>query len=301
MAVVGVLITMFAIGGGLAYFHVIPFLPGLLLGAIIAPTDPIAVIATFKRLAVPQQLAVTVEGESLFNDGLGIVLYTALAAAVVSGVAPAPLALAGNVVVVALGGAAIGTVFAVVCFFIASLAKERDLHVVATIVAAYGGYLGAEHFHLSGIFAAVLAGIAYRTLERVRNEPADYTEHVNTFWSTAAFLANSFVFVLVGLRIELPRLFAHPVIDLSVLGLVFGARLVCVYGVLPFLGIKKMAWRHVIALSGIRGGVSIALALALPAATPFREAIVDAVYGIVAATILVQGVALGPIMQRLKL
>jgi CPA1 family monovalent cation:H+ antiporter len=108
MSVGGVVVTMLGIGGGLALIGRMPLLPGLLLGAIVAPTDPIAVIATFKRLNVPQDLSVLVEGESLFNDRVGIVLYLALTTAVVSGVAPEPSALALRAPLVAVGGAAIG-------------------------------------------------------------------------------------------------------------------------------------------------------------------------------------------------
>jgi CPA1 family monovalent cation:H+ antiporter len=301
MAIGGVLITALAVGGGLALIGRMPFLPALLLGAIVAPTDPIAVIATFKRLSVPQELAVVVEGESLFNDGVGIVLYLALTGAVASGIAPEPAAVAMSVVVVALGGAAIGAAVGALSFFVAHVAADRDLHVLSTLVAAYGGYLLAEKVHASGIFAAIFAALVYRWLEQRRGGDAQNVEHIDTFWGLAAFLANSVVFLLVGLRIELPRILTHPGMVLGTLAFVVVARLACVYGVLPLLGVKKAAWRHVVALSGIRGGVSIALALALPEATPYRSDIVDAVYGVVAVTILVQGLALGPVMQRLRL
>jgi CPA1 family monovalent cation:H+ antiporter len=301
MAIAGVLVTTLTVGGGLALMRRMPLLPGLLLGAIIAPTDPIAVIATFKRLAVPQELAVIVEGESLFNDGVGIVLYVALSSAVASGIAIEPFGLAWRVVLVAAGGAAIGAVLGALSYVVASLAADRDLHVLATIVAAYGGYLLADEVHASGIFAAIFAAIVYRWLERRRGGDPQNVEHIDTFWGLAAFLANSVVFLLVGLRIELPRILAHPGIVLTTLGFVVAARLVCVYGALPLLGVKPAAWRHVVALSGIRGGVSIALALALPEATPYRGDIVDAVYGVVAVTILVQGLGLAPVMKRLRL
>ena len=301
MAIGGVLVTTLIVGGGLALIGRMPLLAGLLLGAIVAPTDPIAVIATFKRLAVPQELAVIVEGESLFNDGVGIVLYLALTGAVVSGVALEPWGLASSVLLVAAGGAAIGAVFGAVCYFVASLAADRDLHVLSTIVAAYGGYLVADKVHASGIFAAILAAIVYRGIQRRRGGDPQTVEHIDTFWGLAAFLANSVVFLLVGLRIELPRILAHPGIVLTTLAFVVAARLLCVYGALPLLGVKQAAWRHVVALSGIRGGVSIALALALPQATPHRGDIVDAVYGVVAVTILVQGLALAPVMRRLRL
>lgn len=300
MALPGVIITVAVVGGGLALAGVLPLLPALLLGAIVAPTDPIAVIATFKRLHVPEELGTIVEAESLFNDGTGVVLFGALAVAVATGGGLAPLAIAGNVVIVTLGGAAIGMAIAVIAFFIVRWAIDRDLHIIATLLVAYGAYLSADAVHTSGIFAALCGGIMYRWLEQRRGDDAT-SDHVNTFWSIAAFLANTLVFMTVGARIQVWRALQHPQVVILTLIFVIAARLALVYGVLPFLGVRKRAWQHVIALSGIRGGICIALALSLPYATPFRDDILDAVYGVVAVTIFVQGLALAPIMKRLKL
>ncbi len=300
MAAPNVVITMFVIGGGLAALHIMPFLPGLLLGAIIAPTDPVAVIATFKQLKVPQELAVAVEGESLFNDGVGVVVYGALAYAVASGSSLVPLAITGNVILVSLGGALAGAVLAALVYVIAKLAFERDLHVIATLVSAYGSYLLAEHFHVSGIFASLVAGITYRVLQD-RFGRADVVDQVDSFWGIMGFFANTLIFLIVGARIELSRVAdAWQAVVVTVL-LVWIARAVVVYGVLPPLGLAQRAWQHVVMISGIRGGVSIALALALPVATPYRGVIIDIVYGVVAATILIQGTALGPVLKRLEL
>ncbi len=300
MAVPGVLITIAAVGGGLALLGILPLVPALLLGAIVAPTDPIAVIATFKRLQVPGELAVTVEGESLFNDGVAVVMYAALAIALEHGTPIAPLTLAWNVVAVSVGGGAIGIAVAGIAYLIVRWTLDRDLHVIGSLLVAYGAYMGAEQLHVSGIFAALCGGIAYRWFEHRTNDDA-IVEHVHTFWTIAAFFANTIVFMLVGARIEIGRVLAHPAIVLGTFVLVLVSRLAVVYGVLPFLGVPQRAWQHVIALSGIRGGISLALALSLPAALPFRDDIVDAVYGVVAVTILVQGLALAPIMRRLQL
>ena len=300
MAVPGVLITVAAIGGGLALTGRLPPVPALLLGAIIAPTDPIAVIATFRRLNVPPELAVTVEGESLFNDGVAVVLFAALAAALESGTAIQPLALSGSVIAVAFGGAAIGIAVAGLAYLVVRLTVDRDLHVIGSLLVAYGAYAGAEALHVSGIFAALCGGIAYRWFERWRNDDA-IVEHVETFWSIAAFFANTVVFMFVGARIEVWRIVQHPVIIVLTLALVVASRLAVVYGVLPFLGVPRRAWQHVVALAGIRGGISLALALSLPQNLPFRDDIVDAVYGVVAITILTQGLLLAPIMRRLQL
>jgi monovalent cation:H+ antiporter, CPA1 family len=300
MAVPGVLITIAAVGGGLALLGILPIVPALLLGAIVAPTDPIAVIATFKRLQVPAELAVTVEGESLFNDGLAVVMYAALAAALEHGTAIAPVTLAWSVVAVSFGGAAIGIAVAGIAYLIVRWSVDRDLHVIGSLLVAYGAYMGAEQVHESGIFAALCGGIAYRWFEHRNNDDA-IVEHVHTFWTIAAFFANTVVFMIVGARIEVGRVLAHPFIVLATFALVVVSRLAVVYGALPFLGVPQRTWQHVIALSGIRGGISIALALSLPHALAFRDDIVDAVYGVVAVTILGQGLALAPIMRRLPL
>ena len=302
MAVPAVLLTVAIVGGGLTLLGLMPIVPALLLGAIVAPTDPIAVIATFKRYTVPPELASTVEGESLFNDGVSVVLYGALAIAASTGAALQPLALAGTAVGTSLGGALFGVIAAAAAYAFVRRAADANLHVVATVVVAYGSYLGAEAAHVSGIFAALLAGIAYRWFGRDRTEERVYAA-IDGFWSVAAFFANSIVFLVVGLQIEFPRIVHAPRLVLATLLLVVVARLIAVYGGLPFLGLgrARRAWRHVVALAGIRGGISIALAVALPAQTAFRAELIDAVYGVVAITILVQGVALGPIVKRLSL
>ena len=300
MAVIGVIVTVLAVGFGLSVTGQMPLMPALLLGAIVAPTDPIAVIATFRRLSVPDELAITVEGESLFNDGTGVVLYGALAIAVLNGSSIHPGYVALDAVIVALGGSAIGATIAFIGFTIVRSSNDRNLHVVATIIVAYGSYLIADAVHASGIFGALCGGIVYRALERRRNVE-DTAQHVDTFWGIAAFVANTAVFLILGARIEVARILSEPWLVLSTLVLVIVARVALCYGTLPFLGIRQRSWQHVMALCGIRGGISIAIALALPAATPHRDQILDAVYGVVAFTIFSQGLALEPIMKRLKL
>jgi CPA1 family monovalent cation:H+ antiporter len=300
MAIAGVLISVAAVGCGLALTGLMPLLPALLLGAIVAPTDPIAVIATFRRLRVPAELAVTVEGESLFNDGVAVVLYGAFSIALATGTPLSPLALTGSIIWVAIGGSVVGVAVAGIAFLIVRWSVDRDLHVIGSILVAYGAYLAAESLHVSGIFAALCGGMAYRWFER-KHHDEPVVQHVQTFWSIAAFFANTIVFLIVGARIEVGRILNHPLVLIATLVLVIGSRLLAVYGVLPFIGVPQRAWQHVIALSGIRGGISIALALSLPHDLPMRDEIVDAVYGVVAITILTQGLLLAPIMKRLTL
>ncbi len=300
LAVPGVLLTAGLVGAGLALTNQMPFVPALLLGAILAATDPIAVIAVFRRLNVPTDLATIVEGESLFNDGAAIVLYGVVVGVLSSGHAPNALGIGWTALSVTFGGAAIGFAFSVIVVLVLRGTGGAQLQVVATIVAAFGSYLIADELHLSGIFAAVVAGIALRAFPRFPTPQA--TVDVDGFWSVMAFLANAMVFVLMGLRLELSRIAHEPVLVLLTLALVTAARILLAYVALPLAGgALEPGWRSVVALSGMRGALSVALVIGLPAEIPLRPQIVDTVFGVVFLTLVAQGLAIGPVLSSLRL
>lgn len=310
LAIPGVLVTTALVGGGLALSGQLPFVEAALLGAIVAATDPIAVIATFRRLSVPAALATLIEGESLFNDGAAVVLYGVLVAAATPAAhgATALSLLPGPIVLQAieqsLGGIALGFVTAVVLTIALRGTKESMLQIVATLVGAYGAYLVAnELLHVSGIFAAVVVALALRAFPHFPTTAEDTLE-IDRFWSVLAFLANSLVFLLLGLRIEVSRIVHEPWLVLSTLGLVVLARLVLTYVGLPLVGFgsrRYRGWQHVTAIAGMRGALSLALAIALPSTIPQRPQIIDAVFGVVLMTLVVQGLAIGPVLKRLVL
>jgi CPA1 family monovalent cation:H+ antiporter len=301
LAVPGVVVTALVIAGALTVTGQLPFVEALLLGTILAATDPIAVLALFKRLTVPPDLSTIVEGESLFNDGVALVLYAATLAAISSGAAfePGPLAL--QALGLSLGGGAIGFAVAYLVQAILRGTADAQLEIVATVFAAYGSYLAADHFHLSGLFAAVVAGLALRAFEHFPTSAEGQAE-VDGFWAVLAFFANTIVFLLVGLVIQPFRIFNEPALVLSTLVAVTAARLVVVYGALPFCGVRadRLMWQHVVALAGMRGALSLALALSLPPDIPLRAHIIDAVFGVVTITLVAQGLAIGPVLKRLR-
>lgn len=303
MAIPGVLLTAFLVATGLSLAKQVPFVPALLLGAILAATDPIAVIAVFRRLHVPTDLATIVEGESLFNDGTAIVLYQVVLAAILAGhnaLAPGRIAL--EAVEISLGGAAIGFAFAFVVAFVMRGIRDVPLQIVGTVVVAYGSYLIADRPHLSGIFAAVAAGISLRAFRRFPTTESALLD-VERFWAVLAFVSNLFVFVLMGLRIEFARLFHEPLLVLLTLALVTLARILLGYVALPAAGIGRRyrGWQAVITLSGMRGALSVALVIGLPADVPFRAQLLDAVFGVVFLTLVGQGLSIGPLLARLRL
>ncbi|MGH7715041.1 MAG: cation:proton antiporter, partial [Vulcanimicrobiaceae bacterium] len=170
------------------------------------------------------------------------------------------------------------------------------------IVAAYGSYLAANNVHVSGIFAAVVAGIALRWFAHFPTSEEASTE-IDEFWGVLAFVANSLVFLSMGLRIDFQRILNEPMLLAATIALMVAARALFVYGGLPLVRFpaSKRSWQHIIAFAGIRGALSLALALNLPADMPFRPMMIDAVFGVVAITLVAQGLAIGPITRRLKL
>jgi CPA1 family monovalent cation:H+ antiporter len=299
MAVPGVGLTALLVGLGLSLFNLLPFLPALLLGAILAATDPVAVIPIMKRLNVPHELATIIEGESLLNDGFAIVLYTSLIAVVGSGKPLSGFEFVGKTFLVAGGGLLIGCVTAGVIAFVLRATKDMLLYFVASVVTVYVSYLGAEMVHMSGIFAVVASGIVLRL--RTRFPAGSDADEIGTLWAAVAFFATTLVFILMGIRINFDRVLHEPVLMLATAGFVTLGRLFLSYVAFPLT--KRgapPAWRHVVALSGMRGALSIALALNLPDAVTFRPQIIDATFGVVLITLVAQGLSLGPVLGKLR-
>jgi len=299
LAFPGVAITAFTIAFGLWLTHLMPFLEALLLGAIVSATDPIAVIAAFRDLPAPRQLTTIVEGESLCNDGIAAVLYGAIVAVISSGsdqLGSVTLRAMGGLI----GGAALGLAAASIIPLGLRWTKDVQLQIIATIVAAFAAYLAADRFGGSGIFAALVVGVGLRA-HRSFPTSREAVEEIDRFWGVLAFISNSLVFLLLGFRIEFARIFHEPLLVLLTLGLVVGSRLLITYGGLPLLGVDHYGWKRIVMLAGMRGALSLALALVLPDTVPFRAQIIDAVFGVVAATLVVQGLAIGPVLRGLRL
>ena len=229
------------------------------------------------------------------NDGIAAALYTAVLAVIGS---------SGDVGLTALhsvGGTVGGVGLGIGAATIIALAMRRStstpLQIVATIVASYAAYSLAEHVHASGIFAVLVTGVALRAYRGFPSS-AEATAEVDRFWGVLAFIANALVFLLLGLRIDFARIFHEPALTLLTIGLVLVPRILLVVLGLPILGIRDRGWHAVIVLAGMRGALSLALALVLPVSVPFRAEIIDAVFGVVSVTLVVQGLAIGPVLRR---
>ncbi|HID63914.1 MAG TPA: Na+/H+ antiporter [Anaerolineae bacterium] len=304
LAIPGVLLSTFVVGLILHLGVGLAWPVALLFGSLISATDPISVLAIFKELGVARRLSIIVEGESLFNDGTSIVLFRILMAIVLTG----QFSLVGSIqqfVQVTFGGALLGLL---VGYFFSHLIRPIDdylVEVALTTVLAYGIFFLAEALHISGVIAVVITGLVvgnYGT--RIGMSPTTKLNLVS-FWGFIAFVVNSWIFLLLGLQIDLPVLIAEAYPILWAIGAVLAARAIVAYPmthlIYRFVRPMPSSWHHVLFWGGLRGSITLALALGLEAAIPHREVLRVMAFGYVLFSLLVQGLTMRPLLGRLNL
>ncbi|MBU0511678.1 MAG: Na+/H+ antiporter [Chloroflexi bacterium] len=300
LAIPGVLITTFLVGAVITWGTGIPFPLALVFGALVAATDPVAVVALFRSLGVPKRLQVLLEGESLFNDGTAIVIFHLMLVIAVSGHFSLTESLL-DFVVVAGGGLVVGLILGILISQAISRIDDPLIETALTTVLAFGAYLVAEELHVSGVLAVVAAGLVSGNIGPRGMSPSTRMLVYN-FWDYAAFLANSFVFLLIGMQIDLLILVANwQVIGWAILAVLI-ARAVGVYG-LSWIGPGiPRRFKHILYWGGLRGAISLALAMSLPAALgTARDEIQAMTFGVVLFTLLVQGLTMKPLVQHMQL
>jgi monovalent cation:H+ antiporter, CPA1 family len=304
LAIPGVLLTA-AIVGALVHWGVgFDWPTALLFGAIVAATDPIAVLAIFKQLGVPHDLEVLVEGESLFNDGTAVVLSRILLGIVLAGTWSVSDGILNFVVVVG-GGLLIGLVSGALFSRLTAKIDDHLIEITLTTILTYGTFIAAEALEVSGVIAVVAAGLVLGNVGARRGMSPTTRLALLTFWEYIAFLLNSAIFLLIGLEVNLGNLIGDLLPAVIAIAAVLLARAVVVYGlgliVLPLPPVLPRRWLHVLFWSGLRGAVSLAVVLSLPLNLPARPLLLDLTFGVVLFTLLVQGLSMGPLVQRLGL
>jgi len=304
LAIPGVAISAAIVAGVLSVTTGLPFELAFVVGAMVAATDPIAVVATFRRLGAPDRLSTLVEGESLLNDGTGLVLF-ALTVRTVGGLVDPASALASFVATILVSGA-VGIVGGVVAGRLIALADDRAIEISLSIVVAYGAYLIADAFSLSGIIATVIAAIALR-LQLKDEVDRETLEALDTIWEYVAFALTAVVFLVVGLTIRLPELLdAMGPVVWGALAVIVGRALIVYVLVGGISRIRRaagaaplipVAWLHVVFWAGLRGAIAVAAALSLPLEFPQRLLLQAITFGIVLLTLLVQGTTAGLVVR----
>ena len=277
-----------------------------IVGAMVSATDPAAVVATFKRLRVPEALSTMVDGESLLNDGTGLVLFAIAVSAVHAPIGPAEavVAFAGTVGI----SLAIGLVTGYLATRVIGLVDDHLVELTISVVLAYGSYILADQLGLSGVIATVTAAIVLGNSGPGQTMSETGSDAIDTVWEFFAYLLTAVVFLLVGLAIPPARLLdSIGPIAWGIAGILIGRALV-VYVLLG--GASRLAlrpgmadvlsagWLNVMFWAGLRGAVAVAMALSLPADVPQRALLQEITFGVVLFTLLFQGTTIGRIVDR---
>ncbi|MBE7447572.1 MAG: sodium:proton antiporter [Kofleriaceae bacterium] len=306
LALVGTALSTAVVGGG-AYLVFdllglpVPLIYCLLFGSLISPTDPIAVLGILKSAGAPHGLAVTITGESLFNDGVGVVIFLVLLG-VAAGGEPDAVSIGQMFVQEAIGGAVFGLLVGYVGFRLLRSIEQYSVEILITLAMVFGGYAAAEALHLSAPITAVTSGLLIGNHGRTLAMSDSTREHLDTFWELIDEILNAVLFLLIGLEVVHLTLTADLALAAIVMiPLVLLARLIAVgvpAAIMPRFRRANPGAVAILTWGGLRGGISVALALSLPAG-PERSTILVVTYAVVVFAILIQGLSLGRLIRRL--
>lgn len=299
LAIPGVIMTTVLVGSAIQWGTGVAMSTALVFGALIAATDPVAVVALFKQLGVPKRLQILLEGESLFNDGTAIVMFGLMLDIAVRGQFNLSESLI-DFVRVAGGGVFVGLILGIIASQAIGRIDDALVETTITTLLAFGAYLIGEELHVSGVLAVVVAGIVNGNVGPRGMSPTTRIV-VNNFWEYGAFLANSLIFLIIGLTTDLQILLDNwQAIGVAILA-TLSVRALSIYGFSLFGKDIPTKWKHILYWGGLRGAIVLALALSIPINFPERDRLVAMAFGVVLFTLLVQGFSMGTLVKKLAL
>ena len=303
LATVGVLLSAVVTAAGMHYLAQWAWPSAILFGVLIAATDPVSVIATFKEAGVHGRLRLLVEAESLFNDAAAAVAFS-IALAFAMGGSISPLGTVQTLVITIAGGILCGALVAGSVLLLAGQTDDHLIEITLTTVAAYGSFLLAEHFHLSGVLASLVAGLLTGNIGSLGSFTDKGREGVLSFWEFIAFVVNSLIFMLIGIRGAYQD-FSNLLFPILIaIAMMFAGRALAIYPLSALFtrsALKvSMNHQHILFWGGLRGALALALALGLPPELPQRDAILTVAFAVVGCSIFVQGLTMVPLLRKLK-
>lgn len=302
LATAGVFIGTLLLAVTAHYLFGLDWAASALLSAIVATTDPVAVVSVLRRLQVPAGLTAILEGESLFNDGTGVAVFTACLASIAAGAFS--LGDAGvRFLLITVGGTVVGMVSGTLTVLLLRRAEEAELEILSTLICAYGSYLLADLLHTSGVVSVVIAGLV---VARYGNRSGRLKgTQLHGFWELLAFVLNAVLFVLVGSKLPTTELAHILPLAAGLYASMLLVRAVPVYGLLAVADHRattiKWSWRVLTFWGGMRGALSVALALVVAATPGIDRRVSTVAYGMVVLSLLVQGGLMGPLANALGL
>lgn len=308
LASVSVLCSTFLVGFVSHWvFHLfgleMPLIYCLLFGVLISPTDPIAVLGILKKAGVPKSLETKITGESLFNDGVAVVFFLIFSEIATGGHEVSALSIAGLFIQETIGGAVFGLLIGWIAYGMLKSIDNYQVEILITLAIVTGGFALADHLHLSGPIAMVVAGLLIGNHGRLLAMSEQVRHHLDTFWELVDEVLNAVLFVLIGLEVlVLSFTWNYFIIGVLLIPLLLLARLISVGG--PVLIMRRFRTFspnviRILTWGGLRGGISVALALSLPSGR-YREIILAVTYTIVVFSIVVQGLTIGRMVERKK-
>jgi CPA1 family monovalent cation:H+ antiporter len=302
LATLGVALTVLLVGTLTHLVLGFSWASGMLLGSILAATDPIAVVTLLRQIKAPAGLAAILEGESLFNDGTGVAVFAAVLATIAAG-HPSFGDAAVRLVAITVGGALIGVAVGFLGVALMRMAEDAPLEILATLVIAYGSYLAADLIQASGIVAVVAAGVV---IARYGSSAGKlHGAQLLGYWNLLAFVLNAILFILVGAALPAWRLLPVAGLVLGTFAIMLATRAVPVYGLLGAAAWRSSSipwpWRHLTFWAGLRGALSVALALSVTGVAGVDGRVSAVAYGVVLLSLFVQGGLIVPVTRALRI
>ncbi|MGA9673346.1 MAG: sodium:proton antiporter [Terracidiphilus sp.] len=302
LATLGVILSAAVTATGMHFLAHWQWIDALVFGALIAATDPVSVISTFREAKAKGRLLVLIEAESLLNDGTAAVAF-GVVVAIASGQRLAPIEITALLLKTIVGGVLCGALVALGALILAGRTEDHLVETTFTTVAAYGSFLLADHFGLSGVLATITAGLVMGNFKALNAISERGKEAAQAFWEYAAFVSNSLVFLLIGMHEAHQNFFAIWLPAVTAIVLVALGRAVAIYPCCLLFSRSRIRitskHQHILFWGGLRGALALALALGLPAAVPLREQIISISFAVVAFSVFVQGLTMVPFLRRM--
>ena len=313
LALASTLISTFLIGFAIYEIFVlfglaVPLVFCLLFGALISPTDPIAVLAIIKKMRAPEKISVQVEGESLFNDGVGLVLFATIFSVAFSGVSPTFIAISELFLVEAIGGILFGCVLAFFAHHAISLTNDHHLELLITLTIPTAGYALANILGISGPLAMVISGLVVGNITRQSGFSEQSQRSLSEFWHTIDDFLNNLLFLLIGLILVMePVSWKLIALGLLIIPVVLFARFISIS--IPYIGFRRFRQYDahsikILTWGGLRGGLALAMAASVPSDTfefngiDIHVLLLTITYVVVIFSIIIQGSTIAPLIEK---